>query len=223
MKEDDIRHEVDRLRAQGRILLGPPTARQDLLARMIDPGAWTPGAQEHVHWAARHGRMDPGLSFGGQYVGRRTIAMAGAARMIEALDRQARGEPEQGVLDVRTLSDDLRKAGDHDGQYRLPRTRAIMGLAMNHRLTGLPMPEVDDAADGITLTWTRRHGRVSLRFDGDREVTGSMEPPRPDFEPWTRSVHSRDLPVLFADLLRDRPDADAWSGGTDPKTAAIAT
>lgn len=206
MNADEIRSMVETIKAQGRSLMGPPTPRQDLLARMIDPGAWSTGAQEHVDWAARHNRLDPSLSFGGQYVGRRLIAMAEAQRMVDALDRQARGEPEDEYIDVRTLGDRLRKEGEHDGQYRLPRTRAINGMMMNYRLNGLRMPEVVDDDECITLTWTLQHGRASMRFDGDGKVTGELSPFRPDFEPWTVSVHSRELPRLVPDLLRQRSD-----------------
>lgn len=208
MDADDIAGELKRLRARGQELTGPPTARQDLLARLLEPHAWAPHAQEHIDWAAKYGRMSPSISFGGQFAGLRTIAQARAATILEALDRQARGEAQVVTLDIRKLTEGLQASSPYDRNGRTARARTITSLAALHHLDGVAMPDVEDDGDTITMTWALRNGTASLRIDGAHTVTAWLRPARTDFQPWRESVYSQRLPALLGDLLRTRSDTD---------------
>ena len=207
MDADDLLREQRRLRDSFRELHGPPTERQHLLALMLDPAAWTPSAQEHVDWAARHGRMHPSLSFGGQYACRRTIAMARAAEMLDALDRLADGRPQVERHDHRSFCDALQKEHPYDREGRTARSKAIGNMRMLRCLDGHPAPRVAELAEGYELRWTLRQGEAVIEVDAGYDVRGRLEPARPDHETWSSSIFSDRTPALVGDLLRPRPDA----------------
>lgn len=192
MLTDATRHEFERLVRMGRETFGPPSPRQMLVARTIDPSAWSANAQEHVDWAIRYGRTGRSENIGAQFLILRRLALMQATELLRRLDRQAGGLRELPTLDAVALSSDL---GGDAMNLRMadPRcgvshhaARAVMFLK---QLDGIPAPVARMAKDGsVTLEWSEgdRCATISVDTQGAMELSLSApDAPAVEINPMT--------------------------------------
>lgn len=181
MIAEDDRHEFERLVRMGRETFGPPSPRQMLVARTIDPSAWSVNAQEHVGWAIRHGRTGRNENIGAQFLMQRRLALMQATELLRRLDRQAAGMRELPTFDAVALSNDL------GGEAMKLRT-ADPGIAVSHhaaravmflkQLDGIPAPIARMAKDGsVTLEWSEGNRRATISIDAQGRMELSLSAP----------------------------------------------
>ena len=201
---DAVRFELERLIRIGRETLGPPSPRQLLTARMLDPAAWSVNAEEHIAWCMHHGLTSSTSHFGGQYLISRRIALIKAAELLRRLDRQATGMPDLEPFDPRAMSARLEKQAfeisrtDRRRHVTHKAARAVFSLK---DAQGVPEPTPAMAEDGsVTLTWSEggRSAIVSIDVEGN----ATMSIPGSDTSP---------LPLVF----------DLWRGDGARRIVAV--
>lgn len=187
------RFELDRLIRMGRETLGPPTPRQLLTARTLDPTAWSDHAEEHIAWCMTYGLTSSTSHFGAQYLVRRRIAAIRAAELLRRLDRQATGLPDLEPFDPQAMSTRLEKqafalhCADH---RRTVSHKAAKAVFFMKDLRGVPSPtSTMDENGSVTLAWTEddRSATVSIDVDGAMtlSVPGCGHGPIPiSFDTW---------------------------------------
>lgn len=193
MDFDKCRMELDRLAAMDRERAGPPSPRQIIAARKIDPGAWSEAADEHVGWCSRHGLLNSTTHFGALYLLRRRLSLLQAADLLRALDRHAAGMPDLPPLDARALARRLEKRWWDlclaDRRRHIPK-KPVDVVFLLYSMDGIPEPKAEMDEDGrIMLTWSER-GRtaaLSVDLDGRTSLILSSEwagPTPLDFGTW---------------------------------------
>ncbi len=171
---DEVRFEHERIVRNGRNPCGPPTRRQLLVARQIDPSAWSQHAEEHVSWAMRYGQTGSLSNFGGRYLVQRDVALANAFELLQRLDRQNHGLPDLEPFDARAMSTRLKKrvfelSRRHHTRYASH--RAAEAVFFMKEVDGIPMPAPAMARDGsVVLTWAEEDRRAVVSID----VEGGM-------------------------------------------------
>jgi hypothetical protein len=195
LASDERRHEIERLVRLRRERLGPPSPRQMLTARTIDPSAWSDHAEEHVAYCGRHGLLSSQTHFGAQYIVMRRLALIKAAEVLRAIDRQAAGLPDLEPLDARAVSDRLRKKAFEMHFAARPRgvhTKADGAVFFLNGCDGIPAPSETMHDDGrVTLTWSERGRTARLNVDVTGAMTMTLEPAvvgpvAMTFRSWTR-------------------------------------
>jgi hypothetical protein len=178
MLTDDTRHECERLVLMGRETFGPPSPRQMLVARTLDPGSWSDHAQEQVDWSVRHGRTHWSDNFGAQFLILRRLALMRATEILRRLDRQAAGRRELPTLDALALGRTLEKrmtairTTDHRRQVSHKAVRIVSFLRI---ADGVPAPKATMGEDGsVSLVWSERGRSARVSIDAEGAVLLSL-------------------------------------------------
>jgi len=181
MTTEERRWELKRQIRMGREPHGPPSPRQTLVARTLDPSAWGRDSQEQIDYCSKHGLLASTTHFGAQYVVMRRLSLIKAAEVLRALDRQQAGLPELGRLDARGVEKRLDAKAFEIYRTRMPRaamSKAGYAASFMRSSDGLPAPRERTGPRGeATLTWKERGRTAELFIDVDGAMTMTLDPP----------------------------------------------
>jgi hypothetical protein len=172
--------EIQRLVLLGRERPGPPSRIQGIIARTINPSAWSDHSDEQIGWCDRYGRTKSQTHFGAQYLISRRLSLIKADDVMRALGREAKGLPALRRLDARELSKRL-KAWLTTNRPSDPR-RYVSWKPADHVFLmyccdGIPEPAGEIGETGeVTLTWTEGSRTARLVIDLELKLTLSLEP-----------------------------------------------
>lgn len=177
---DEERFEIERLVLLGREKPGPPSRMQGMIARTLNPNAWSDHAEEQIGWCDRNGLARSPTHFGAQHLISRRLALIKADDVMRALDREGRGLPALKPMDARELSKRL-KAWLTSNRPKDPRKYVSWKPAdqvfLMYCCDGIPEPESEIGETGeVTLTWSEGGRTARLVIDPERTLTLSIEP-----------------------------------------------
>lgn len=181
MTTDERRWELDRLVKMGREPYGPPSPRQTVVAKTLDPWAWSDNAQEQIDYCSKHGLITSTTHFGAQYVVMRRLSLIKAAEVLRALDRQLAGLPELRRLDAQGVQKRLDAKAFDIYRKTVPRramSKAGYAASFMRSSNGLPAPKEKVGPEGeATLIWKERERTATLFIDLDGAMTMTLDPP----------------------------------------------